>query len=104
MIDREKYLLTCAAEEATEVAVRCSKAIRFGLSEVQRGQPFSNGERINAEINDFLGVIDMLTEEFGLPFSIQPGLMEAKREKVNQFYEYSAALGEAAPASKESGE
>ena len=98
MISREKYLLTVLAEEANEIAVRASKAIRFGLSEKQPGQDLSNAARIKGEINDLLAVVDMLNSEFDLGFFESSMLQKEKREKVEKYYRYSVELGEVSPA------
>jgi NTP pyrophosphatase (non-canonical NTP hydrolase) len=59
-IDRE--LLTILAEECCEVGQRVSKALRFGLSEIQLGQPLDNAQRISEELGDLLGVVDELLQ------------------------------------------
>ena len=45
-LTRQEYLLICLGEECDEVGQRVTKALRFGLSEVQHGQPLNNGDRI----------------------------------------------------------
>ena len=62
-MNREEYLLTCLAEECAEVAQRVSKALRFGLNEVQPGQPFTNAERIADELTDLIAVAHILHQE-----------------------------------------
>jgi len=84
-MDREKYLLTCLSEEASEVIHRASKAIRFGLDEVQPGQPSSNRERLCDELCDLLAVVSMLNEEVKLAFSQDLKKEEAKRTRVNHY-------------------
>lgn len=42
---RDEHLYTIAGEEGVEVAQRCSKALRFGGSEVQPGQTMDNRAR-----------------------------------------------------------
>ncbi|WP_143559577.1 hypothetical protein [Sphingomonas dokdonensis] len=76
-----------AAEEAMEVGHRISKALRFGLTEVQPGQPLTNAERIIDEFHDLFVMMEMLREEGHLPYtSFVPGIekTDAKREKVNR--------------------
>lgn len=55
-MNRTEYLLCCLAEECTEVGQRVSKALRFGLREVQPMQPLNNAERIREEMRDLLAV------------------------------------------------
>jgi len=57
-VDRE--LLTILAEECCEVGQRVSKALRFGIKEVQKGQPLSNDQRIAQELGDVICVANML--------------------------------------------
>lgn len=73
-LSREQYLLTCLAEEASEVGEeaaklvkRATKAIRFGLEEVQQGQDKNNIERIAKviglmcyELNDLIAILEEL--------------------------------------------
>ena len=53
-----RELLTILDEEAHEVGKRVCKALRFGLAEVQPGQPHDNAYRIGLEIGDFLEVVN----------------------------------------------
>ncbi len=91
---REQYLLQCLSEECNEVAQRASKAIRFGLEEVQPGQEKSNAARMIDEINDLFAVLGMVMieckeveKEFEHYMSAEA--LEAKRDKVELYYKYS---------------
>ncbi len=84
---REQHLLTVLAEECAEVAQRASKAIRFGIAEVQPGQDLDNKQRLEAELGDLLGMADML----GL--TPDPVRRKAKPDRVERYMRYSAALG-----------
>lgn len=95
MIDHEKYLLTCLAEEASEVAVRASKAIRFGLHEIQPGQEKTNTQRLIDELTDLIAVIQMLGLERHIDLDARDAAIRAKWEKIDKFYQYSRQLGEA---------
>jgi hypothetical protein len=96
---REEHLLTCLAEECCEVAQRVSKALRFGLSEVQAGQPLTNCERIVDELHDLWSVAVILASEGVLPESA--GNMDpervppdrAKLAKIERFFAISRAQG-----------
>lgn len=84
-------LLTILAEECAEVAQRVSKALRFGMEEVQPGQPYSNRDRITAELYDLLAVAEMV-----MVFdseSIYWKALEEKRRKVERYLEYSRECG-----------
>ena len=54
------------AEECSEVAQRISKALRFGLEEIQPGQDLKNSERIYQEMSDLLTVAKMVQRETGV--------------------------------------
>ena len=56
----KEMLLDALMEECAEVIVRASKALRFGLDEIQPGQALTNRERLEAELNDLAGVLAML--------------------------------------------
>ena len=56
----ERELLTILAEECCEVGQRVSKALRFGVEEIQPGQPLTNAQRISEEVGDIMGVVDRL--------------------------------------------
>lgn len=79
MSDTE-HLLGILAEECAEVAIRASKAQRFGLGEVQPGQRLTNCERITYELNDLLAAADML----GIPYGDE-AQKQAKQAKVWKF-------------------
>jgi hypothetical protein len=95
---RTEHLLTILAEECAEVAQRVSKALRFGLAEVQPGQPHTNAERINAEVSDLMAVLEMLHDAGALPV-LSPSMAVyklaalSKKVKVEKFLEFSAGRG-----------
>jgi hypothetical protein len=98
---RTEHLLTMVAEECAEVAQRCSKALRFGLSEVQPGQDKTNAQRIMDEVNDFIAVYQMLAGPVVSPtsplFRGTPeafmAAVKAKQAKIEKFLAYSAECG-----------
>ena len=106
-MNETEHLLTCLSEEGTEVAEvfaellaavsrtgkRASKALRFGLDEIQPGQDASNGERIVAELNDLLGVAELLQDAGVIKDFGNRAAVEAKKAKVRAFLEYSAECG-----------
>jgi hypothetical protein len=89
---RREHLLTIAMEECNEVAQRLSKALRFGLDEVQPGQGLNNAMRVEEEFADLVAVLRML--HMGFP---SPHEMAAKQEKVERFLAYSAECGTLTP-------
>ncbi len=88
----QEHLLSIAAEECSEVAQRASKALRFGLDEIQPGQPLTNAERIMEEFDDLRAVIGMLQDRALLPCSVARRI-EEKKTKVQKFLAYSGECG-----------
>lgn len=106
-MNRSEHLLACLAEECDEIGQRAMKALRFGIDEVQPGQPFTNGERIISEFFDLLGVIDMLHREGVLPRQL-PGAdgnarIELKKAKVEKFMTYAIEQGALLPSPTSTG-
>ena len=54
----EAELLTILIEECAEVQQRATKILRFGVDEIQPGQPHDNTQRLSVEVGDLLAVID----------------------------------------------
>jgi hypothetical protein len=52
----ERELLTILIEECAEVAQRATKMLRFGVHEVQPGQPDDNAKRLSLEVGDLEAV------------------------------------------------
>ena len=55
---RERELLEILIEECAEVQQRATKALRFGLKEVQPGQNLNNIERMSEELGDVFCVLE----------------------------------------------
>lgn len=93
MIEREHYLI-CLAEECNEVGQRVHKALRFGLSEIQAGQPLTNAERIVEELKDLLAVAEICyqTGLIGNYFPLNEEL-DAKERKIKKFFAISREQG-----------
>jgi predicted house-cleaning noncanonical NTP pyrophosphatase (MazG superfamily) len=53
----ERELLTILIEECAEIQQRATKALRFGLDEIQPGQPFTNKYRLGSEVGDLMEVV-----------------------------------------------
>lgn len=63
----ERELLTIMAEECVETAKRITKALRFGSTEIQPGQPYTNTERISLEFGDIIATSIWLEKRGWLP-------------------------------------
>lgn len=97
-MNRTEHLLTVLGEEGAEVAQRVSKALRFGLEEVQPGQPDDNAERIRFEVYDLIGTYMILAEEQALPplhldAELVERFTERKRTKIETFMAISRREG-----------
>lgn len=86
-MNETEHLLTILAEECAEVAQRVSKAIRFGLSEVQPGEQEDNKRRIEKELGDLMATAELLG------FSVHDEDKAAKREKLKKFMGYARDVG-----------
>lgn len=82
-----EYLLMVVAEECGEVAQRASKAARFGMSEIQPGQPDDNRRRMERELADLMATADLL----GL--RVREEDKAAKVEKLKKFMALSREKG-----------
>lgn len=92
-MNRLEHLLTIAGEEGLEVAHRASKALRFGLTEIQPGQEKTNWERLMGELHDLLAAVEMASDETGLPIVIDRATLDAKKAKVERYLHFSRDLG-----------
>ena len=93
-MNRPEHLLACLAEECDEVGQRVMKALRFGLREVQAGQPLTNDDRICDELRDLIAVAHILHSEGVIGwFMPETGDVHAKRAKIEKFMAISRAQG-----------
>lgn len=90
-MNRLEHLLVILSEECAEVQHATAKALRFGLNE-KRDLPTSNHDRIRAELNDLMTVVEMLNDE-GLDLRPRRVAMKNKREKVEKYLLYSKECG-----------
>jgi hypothetical protein len=89
-MNRDEHIRLIAAEECMEVAQRLSKALRFGMTERQPGQPLDNRERVIEEYNDLVAAMELA----GFPLQVINGRkVDAKLEKIERFLIYSAECG-----------
>lgn len=97
MLTKEQYLQICAMEEAAEVTQRISKALRFGLDEVQPGQVLTNRKRLEQEIVDFVTVLDKMEELGIIDLSTYENAFDAKSEKIDKYMQYAREQGTLEP-------
>jgi NTP pyrophosphatase (non-canonical NTP hydrolase) len=107
-MNRTEHILKVAEEECCEVAQRISKALRFGLLEVQptndglhptgnstNPHGLNNRDRIRQEVGDLLGALDM-AGVIDLSYIGDAELREGgrrKQEKVEKYLAYSKLVG-----------
>lgn len=91
---RAEHLLTILAEECCEVGQRVSKALRFGLDEVQKDQPLSNADRILEELHDLFSVAAILHAEGVIgPFIPPAETVSRKLAKIERYFAISREQG-----------
>lgn len=97
-----EHLLAVLAEECGEVAKECHKALRFGLDDQVTINPNgprgttgpNNREKIVDELNDLMGIVQMLVDRGILPSDWQnPEKQDAKTHKVARFMDYANRVG-----------
>lgn len=89
---REQLLLVLAMEECDELSQRLSKAIRFGLDEIQKDQELNNSDRILYEFNDLLATIELIYD-CTIRELIDDAAIVGKKVKIERYLEYSKQLG-----------
>lgn len=89
------YLLTCVAEECSEICKEATKGIRFGLHDQWREKPTAHDALI-AEYYDLVAVMEMLFENKILCKPSEEeivSMIEHKKHRVRHFMKYSADRG-----------
>jgi hypothetical protein len=95
-----EHLLTCLAEEGSEIVKDVAKSLRFGLDDRNVLSPHgpTNRERLLAELNDLMAVAGLLVEAGVLPESwMDPDAQIAKKRKVAEFMNYASRVGALSP-------
>lgn len=95
-MNRKEHLLTILAEECVETAQRATKALRFGINEIQEGQNQDNAERIVYEFNDLFAVMNMLVEEGYIKNDeklLNAEALERKKQRVEKYLLVSKKQG-----------
>lgn len=90
----EQYLLACLAEECAEIIQSVNKALRFGLDNHHPDREETNLQEITKELQDLLGVAELLTEH-GVDLSniADRNSIDNKKEKVMKYIDYSRKRG-----------
>ncbi len=93
-----EHLMTIAAEECAEVAHRISKALRFGMDEIQSDTTanpdrLTNRDRILHEYWQLRATLGMIGIDAWANYAISRKVEAEKVAKVGQFLAYSEAQG-----------
>jgi len=90
---RLEHLLSTIVEECNETGQRATKAMRFGIHEIQPDQSLTNSERLVYEFNDILAVMEMLLDEGHINTIIDRTAIELKKQKVEKYLKYAKECG-----------
>lgn len=82
-------LLLKIMEECDELSQRASKAIHFGLEEIQEGQLLTNEERLRDEFIDLIAATNMVISKV----YIDPKELKVRYDKIHKYMDYSKSLG-----------
>lgn len=95
-MNREQHLLILLMEECAEVSQRASKALRFGLHEIQKGQDQTNAQRLLNEMIDVSAVsleLVHISAIKNVPLVEWQELVKQKQQRIHEFMKYSHDLG-----------
>lgn len=84
--------MTLIQEECAEVSQRASKALRFGLFEVQPGQELNNWERLRQEFIDLWTAMSLLDKNL-VNFDFDNDDVTAKINKIKKYSQLSKDRG-----------
>jgi hypothetical protein len=89
---KEEHLLVILSEECSEVIKEVSKALRFGLLDIEPGQPDTNYKKIQYELNDLYAIVELLHEKKIISLDFNRVLIEKKKIKMLKWLEYSHSV------------
>lgn len=89
-----EHLISCLGEEGAEIAQDCSKINRFGIDDRYPQGGDSNQEKLVNELNDLLGVAQILVRMEVIPSDWQSeSKQSSKRAKVLNYMQYARERG-----------
>jgi NTP pyrophosphatase (non-canonical NTP hydrolase) len=86
-MNKTEHLLVILGEEAAEVAHRVSKALRFGLGDIDPQRHETARRVLERELGDLMAVAEILD------LKIHDEDKAAKREKLKKYMAYAKAVG-----------
>ena len=92
-MNKREHLLTCLIEECAEIQKSACKALRFGENDHHPEVETLNIDELAYEIDDSLGVIELLREEGVLPRDTNPERIVNKKLKVLKYMDYAKHVG-----------
>jgi hypothetical protein len=93
-MNEKEHVILCICEECGEISQEASKIGRFGDGDHPPNSDILNNKRLVAEVNDLLGVLEML-ESYGVDLA---GIgdreaIDRKKAKVRHYFEYARKKG-----------
>jgi len=92
-MNRLEHLLTGVTEECSEVSQRVSKALRFGMQEIEPDWTLNNSQRIVQEYADLIGMMELLEEGGYISLKDLRPMIAAKKAKFEHYLKYSKSMG-----------
>jgi len=95
-MNKKEHLLTCLAEECSELQQAISKALRFGLDDGSPDKTTTNLQDIKQELIDIKSVVEMIQDEgiWERPGKIyEENRMAEKIAKVQKYMDYAKKRG-----------
>lgn len=89
----QQYLLIKLAEESSELAQIALKTAQFGLYSTCPITNETNIQRVTAEYNDVIAITEMINTEIYDNLERDTYLVDAKKQKVMKYLEYSKEAG-----------
>lgn len=96
-LSQEQYLLVKVSEECNETGQRAAKCLCFGMDEKQEGQDLYNFQRLIYEFNDIVAVMELLFEKYPQNNPVDRVMVDAKKDKLRKWMEYSVKQGTLQP-------
>lgn len=92
-MNKIEYLLVKLAEECAETSQRATKALTFGVDEIQEGQELTNAERIIYEFNDIMTIMIELNRLGVFKEIVNEDMILSKKDKLQKYMIYSQEKG-----------